>query len=142
MLKTKVKELKALETAKLEAELKWREKHLLQLAKQNIAEKISDPDEALKFVSIFGVALIIKNGIDWTEKLKAGVPQWAWMASPLLGLFSKVIPEDSADPLSPSEVSEWLISLAIAYLIVNNFGEIMRGVNSALSIVSMAVALL
>jgi hypothetical protein len=130
MLKTKVREETALLNAKLKTDLKFKDKYSLEIVKQKIMEKISDPDIALKYITIFGVAIIIKNGIDWTEKVAAAIPSWAWMAAPLLGLFRSFIPQPE-EGLTPSEISEWLVSIALAYLIVINFGEIIRGVGAS-----------
>jgi hypothetical protein len=78
------------------------------------------PDEMIHVVAVIGVAAAIKEGIDWTQddwnwvKLILN-PNWKWLGD----IFPKKQPE-GWDEMA----MEWLLSIAAAYLIVNNFGSI------------------
>lgn len=147
-LKTIVKE--AREVAK--AEVIGHEKGKLSMDKlrfnpNNIGLEIkkrlleAEPGDLSKTVAILGVTVMIHNGIVWSRDLLAAGSWAAQFAGAFLlpswlggrGLFNLDPPSQPEEAGILEEVLSWLISYGLAYLIVENFGEIITAAGAALS---------
>ena len=140
-LSTKQKEMRGLMVAMMEGIAKGeiaasKKKYKLKNLPYIIMKKFDElqSDQIFKFVSIFGVAWIIKAGIDWTQGVIATALERAYsMPFPFgFGLGWGGEPP-IITPGQDTELLEWVLSFAAAYLIVENFGEIVSGAGSILS---------
>lgn len=118
----------------VEAGMTALEKKTPQLAKALLVKHLTENAE--KDIAILGVTLIVKSGIDWEEAAVEGLNwliQWVKVEiSPLIGDKNAYIKALSHAP--EAEIREWLISFAIAYLIVEHFGEIMTATGNVLGL--------
>lgn len=152
LLKTKVKE--ALQIAKAETlgrlkaqhtfdKVQYNQKNIGLLLKKRLLE--ASPSDVSKTIAVIGVAATIKNGIDWTQEIRetTGLPfSFGWGAGTPTkkqdGIFGFLTGETIGD-----EILEWLISYGLAYLIVENFGEIVSAIGTGLtSVIGLARTLL
>jgi len=111
----------------------------LQMMIETWLKKI-DPLEA---AAIFSTTYIIKNGIDWGQTVVEQsflIPYYNWLLK-LFGVdydIAQAIEKAEGDP--KVEITEWILSFGAAYLVVKNFGDIVRGLGNLgsgiLSIVS------
>jgi len=93
-------------------------------------------DDIFKFVSILGVTIIIKQGIEWSESILttyAGFIYW------IFGSPADLSAIEQALDMPQVEIMQWLLSFSAAYLIVENFGEL---VTAGTNILSMANTLI
>jgi len=139
-LSTKKKEMRVLMTAMMEGIAKGelaatKKKYKLKNIPYIFLKKFDElqSDQIFKFVSILGVAWIIKSGIDWTQEI---FRKFLTLPFPF-GLGIR--PGDGTGPPviklgEDTEFAEWLISFMAAYLIVENFGEIVTAGGSVLSL--------
>lgn len=119
-------ELKALGRKKKEIPLPF---FLQDLTYDKIFEKINP----IELLSVFVLAFLIKKGVDFTqskliEPLAALPSTWKMFpwALPLQKLINAgVVSKEGNEPI------EWLISIAIAYVIVKNFDSV-KGLGSNL----------
>ena len=131
-LRTKKKEIRELtkerEKAKLQAEYHFFFKNSRgwKLYLKRWFDSVKDKLDPLELISITGVTVIIKNGIEWTEKI---IEQQAQFVNLFAGILK--VPKiditilEKAMDTPQAEMLQWLISFSIAYLIVHNFGAIM-----------------
>jgi len=161
LLKTKRKEAyqlgKASEKGKLQAQREHqRKKHLLDSLKEHIGKAI-DKADLPKMGAVIGMTVIIKQIIEASEELMkatlkmAGGAQFALLfpfardmaVQQLTGAFATAEEFGKASDIPEVEVMQWLVSYTLAYLLVDNFGDIMQATGNALgSIKNMVSGLL
>jgi hypothetical protein len=110
-----------------------------------------DPSASSKFIATIGVMVQIHNGIVWSRDILAAGSWAAQFASSFLlpsflggrNIFDLEAPIPAGEPSIADEILAWLISYGIAYLIVENFGEIVTALATGLqSIVGIAKTML
>lgn len=143
LLKTKVREARELEKAKTIGH----EKALLSMDKlkfnsNNIGLQLKkkllelDFSTSSKIVATVGLMFVIKAGIDWTQ-IHLERFQRTGIYGFLPDLFADIVmgvePDTDQDMNLTAEIAEWVASFGVAYLIVENFGEIVTAVGAGLS---------
>lgn len=108
---------------------------------RSVADKLIDKIDAQETIAITGLTIIIKQGMDWAEyKAKTMEANPVRAFAPLFGLLgiateslwkSDIQPENES---IPEAIQEWILSFAVAYLIVKNFGELVKAGASVLNI--------
>lgn len=111
-----------------------------------------DPSIGSKMIATVGVAMALKKGIDWTQVV---VGEYLWLGSyssipfmQFLGINREVNwiegKTGEKDEINVgADIAEWLIAYGLAYLIVENFGEIVVALGTGLtSIVGLGKSLL
>jgi len=155
-LKTKQKEARVLAKATAKGELQGTAEFKatqrgLQTSLRNHVGKLIDKIDPMELISVIGMTVIIKTGIEWTEEILTQANAFYnvfWIVAPFKEIlpspYQQPSPEPPQDMDSPIvEALEWVISFMCAYLIVHNFGQIVVGVsNITSSVLSMAKGLL
>jgi len=80
-------------------------------------------DQIFKFIAILGTTLIVKGGIEWSESVLTTFTGFlSWLG------FHGLDPDELAEALDMPQVEmvQWLLSFTAAYLIVENFGELVE----------------
>jgi len=137
-LKTKKKHIKAEIIARYDAIKKWYKKNPQAWLNERFSSLVSNTSlmDMAKLAAILGMTLIVKNILDSTEELREKLV--AIMGQPLTYLRAigpMMIPVPFAPSLEAAqleakipEVLDWVIAFCLAWLIVDNFGDIMRTV--------------
>jgi len=144
LLKTKIKEARELEKARLigaaKAEIqriKLRAKNIGVILQSKLADM--EVEDLAKFTAILGATVVIKNGIDFAEEsyTKQDLAWWYRMFARKLLLLppGTLIPDEQIQNMEslPAEITQWVISFGLAYVIVENFGEIVLATGQALT---------
>jgi hypothetical protein len=103
------------------------------------------PHEIAKLVAILGMTIIVKQVIDSSETLMGeldlikrgkamapGLPGFGFGLALSLGYKIHGVPTPEYEGLFPDWM-DWLISFTLAYIIVENFGEIMHAAGNVTS---------
>jgi len=152
-LKTELKKLKKRIETTFKTKLKLYKKHpevwigdrLADIAKQTGVKDVA------KIIAIVGMTIVVKKTIDTSEELRDAIKpfivfgqrlpgtKWRWKGPFQYELVGEAEKFEGMFP----DWADWLISFSLAYILVEHFGEIMRGAgNITASIHSLLSALL
>lgn len=168
-IKTRVKEAAEIKKAEIKAEAtalrQVKKKQTgLEIIREYIDKALAkvDPMEA---IAVVGGTLIIKNGIDWSEEILVKAEQSK--IPEILGLIvsfptgfvypyiikealDNMTAEEKAKKLkeaassTQAEITEWLISFTLSYILIHNAGAILEAtgnfVGAAKSLIGVAAA--
>lgn len=149
LLRTKLRELKKRIETEFKTRLKLYKKHPEVWLGDRLADiaKRTGITDVTKIIAVVGMTYIVKHLIDTSETLSKEV-QVITRGAPfgvvgvgLSFLYEQFSPKElKAQKLEfGDEWVKWLISFTLAFIIVEHFGEIMRGVGAASSSVKSIV---
>lgn len=113
---------------------------------RSLIDKLIDKVDAEQTIAIVGLTIVIRQGIDWTEykskvleaqPLRAFAPAFGLLGIGLESLWKSNVQVDQET--ITENIQEWILSFSIAYLIVKNFGELVK---AGANVLSMAKNLL
>jgi len=142
-LSTKAKEMRGLMQAMMvglskgeitAAKKKYTLKNLPYIMVHKFDEMKSD--QIFKFISILGVTVIIKSGIEWSESILATFTGFIYW---ILGQPADMSTLEEALDKPEAEIIQWVLSFAVAYLIVENFGELVTAGTNILSLANTMI---
>jgi hypothetical protein len=139
-IKTELKKLKKRIETEFTTRVKLYKKHPEVWIGERLADfaKKTGITDVTKILAIVGMTYIVKKTIETSEALSDQM-QVIVRGAPLglVGIAYSIIAESIVPQAKKVEVGpewlEWIVSFVIAYLIVEHFGDIMRGVGSATS---------
>lgn len=130
LLRTKVKEAKQIARAQAFGAEKgkiaaWKSKPWDMKLYEFFKDKI-ETVSPVKFAAIIALTPLVRMAIDTTPRALELYQLLITIGSPLAGLlFTTVIdPKDLSEKLEKNDVYLWIVSFGLAYLVVENFGEI------------------
>jgi len=155
-LKQELKRLKKNIEAKFKTKLKLYKKHPEVWIGDRLADmaKQTGVTDVAKIIAIVGMTIIVKNTINQYEDLREGIKplvvigaagkppkgqKWRWKGPFQYELVGEAVKFEGMFP----DWADWLVAFALAYVLVEHFGSIMRGAgNITASIYSLLSALI
>jgi hypothetical protein len=167
VLRTKVKEAKAIEEAKLKGQYKAERNKPLEVSLKEHLGKMIDRIDPLEIGAISGMTILVHHTILTNPALlerlnvligaagKVATEPWnVWLTGIMdylgLGAFAPlsmeqpplIVPKEVTDTLSQNQIISWLVSFAIAFVIVRYCGQILQSLGNATSSLTVLVGLL